>query len=135
MIARAATQESLIWLEEHSAAVLTRFATGVEVRDERGNIRGVVGFDDAAPSSIRAHMAVDTPMAWRTLLAAALDYAFLQLNKSVLVGTIPAANRRSIRFAKHVGLRETYRIRDGWAPGEDLVVLEMRKEQWLRKAA
>lgn len=135
MLARAATPESLAWLEVRSGACLTRLATGVEVRDAKGLVRGVVGFDDATPTSIRAHMAVDTPVAWRTLLPAALNYAFRQLRKRVLVGTIPAANKQSLRFAKHVGLCETYRIWDGWAAGEDLIVLEMRQEQWLRKAA
>lgn len=137
MTPRAASQEALSWLEARSGAALTRLATGVEVSDDAGNVRGVVGFDDATHSSIRAHMAVDTPVAWRHLLPAAFDYAFRQLGKLVLVGTIPAENEKSLRFARRAGLKETYRIRDGWAPGVAMVVLEMRQEQWLsqREAA
>lgn len=134
---RAVSAEGLAWLEVRSGATLTRHATGVEVVDAAGNIRGVVGFDDATHSSIRAHMAVDTPVAWRSLLPAALDYAFGQLKKRILVGTIPSVNAKSIRFAEHVGLRETCRIGDGWDEGQDLLIFLMHREQWIpqRRAA
>lgn len=133
MRVRAASKESLAWLEVRSGAILTRHATGVEAVDACDNVRGVVGFDDACPGSIRAHMAVDAPIAWRTLLPAALEYAFEQLHKRVLLGTIRASNGRSLAFATRAGLVETYRLRDGWAHGEDLVVVEMRQEAWLQR--
>lgn len=129
----AATHEDLAWLETRSGAVLTRHATGIKALDAKGNVRGVVGFDDAAPASIRAHMAVDTAIVWRSLLPAAFAYVFEQLGKAVLVGTIRASNRTSMRLAKAAGMYETHRIRDGWAVGEDLCVYELRREQrrWL----
>jgi RimJ/RimL family protein N-acetyltransferase len=71
----------------------------------------------------------------------AFEYPFIEAGREVLVGIIPAWNRRSLTMAKRLGLRETHRIRDGFDRGVDLVVLEIRKNEcrWLdrgeRKAA
>lgn len=140
MRVQPAGADGLRWIAEKTSCVLTPSARGIEAVDEAGRIRGVVAYDGWTPNSVQCHMAVDTPVAWRVLVRPAFGYPFRQAGKSVIVGVIPAGNARSIHLAKRLGLRETYRIRDGWAPGEDLVVLEMRREEcrWLsdeRKAA
>src|SRR5574343_1668250 len=134
---RAASPESLRWIEARTGCVLTRAARGIEAVDSRGVVRGQVAYDNWTENAVQAHMAVDTPVAWRALVKPAFEYPFRQAGKSVIVGFIPAGNARSVHLAKRLGLRETYRVRDGWANGEDVVVLEMRRDEcrWLQEAA
>lgn len=134
---RAASPESLRWIEARTGCVLTRNAKGIEAVDAKGNVRGQVAYDCWTDNAVQAHMAVDTPVAWRSLVRPAFEYPFSQAGKSVILGIIPAGNARSIHLARRLGLRETHRVRDGWARGEDLVVLEMRREEcrWLKEAA
>lgn len=89
----------------------------------------MVGFDGWTDNSCQAHMAVDYPAVWRSLLQPAFAYPFVENNRKLLVGTIAANNARSLALAKRMGFKETYRIRDAWADGVDLVLVEMRREE------
>lgn len=135
MRVEAATAEDLAWLCQRAGCVLTGNAKGVAVKDSQGRTRGVVGYDGWTPNSVQCHMAVNTPVAWRALLRPAFAYPFEEAGRRVILAVIPAGNVRSVHLAKRFGLRETHRVRDGWAPGEDLVLLEMRAEEcpWLRQ--
>lgn len=114
---------------------LTPHAKGVEVVDSAGRVRGQVVLDNWTAGAVQAHMAVDTPVAWRALLPAAFDWAFRQAGKLTMLAVIPAGNARALRFTQHVGFRECWRLRDGCAPGEDMVFHEMRATEcrWLQQ--
>lgn len=118
-----------LWLIERTSAALTGYARGIKVEDERGRIRGMVVYDNETPASFQAHMAVETPIAWRALLPAVFEYPFIQCEKAVLLGVIPAGNLRSCRMVDSLGFRTAHRIRNGWAAGEDLVLFEMRRDE------
>jgi hypothetical protein len=123
------------WLEERAGCVLTRNARVMKVVDDTGRTRGAVAYDDIiANGSCEVHMAVDTPWAWRRLIPACFIYPFITLGLRVVVGVTPGGNARALAVNKHLGFRETYRVRDGWAEGVDMVVQELRPEdvkQWL----
>jgi hypothetical protein len=103
----------------------------VEVVDAQGAIRGMVVFDNWTANAAQAHMAVDTPIAWRRLLPAALGYVFA--SRGVLLGVTPAKREAALRFLQHAGFREVLRVKDGCEEGEDLVFTELRREEWLRQ--
>jgi hypothetical protein len=127
--AQAASPAQLRWLEARAGCLLTPGARGVAAVDDKGHTRGVVAYDCWTESAAQAHMAVDTPMAWRALLPHVFTYPFLSAGKRLLLGIIPASNRRSVAMTKRLGFSEAYRVRDGWAAGDDLVVFEMRREE------
>lgn len=135
----SANREDFIWLQQRTSCGMTDGFRAIKCVDESGRIRGMVGYDGWTENACQCHMAVDSPTAWRALVRPAFEYPFQQAGRRVIIGLIPAGNARSVHLAKRLGLRETYRVRDGWALGEDLVVLEMRREEcrWLqqRKAA
>lgn len=116
------------WLEARTGCVLTREAKTVAVLDNSGVIRGVVGFDDWTHTGAQAHVAVDTPVAARTLVRESLRYLFRQARRSVMMGLVPASNAKSVQLAQRLGMRETYRVTDGWAQGVDLLLFELRRE-------
>jgi RimJ/RimL family protein N-acetyltransferase len=129
--ALAATTEEIDWLRERTGALLASDPRAIKAVDAMGRIRGMVAYENWTPNSVQAHMAVDTPVAWRSLLPAVFEYPFEECGLGVLFGVIPAGNHRSCAMVRRLGFRETYRIRDGWGPGEDLIIFEMRRLEWL----
>ena len=128
------------WIERRTGCVLTRNARAIKAVDRCGLTVGMVAYDSWTENAVQAHMAVDSPIAWRSLLWPAFAYPFEQAGLGVLLAVINAGNTKSLDLALHFGFREAHRLVDGWAKGEDIIFLEMRREKcrWLerrRKAA
>jgi RimJ/RimL family protein N-acetyltransferase len=140
VIVRAAPPEHFAWLYAKTGHLLAGSSTAIEAIDSAGRIRGMVGYDDWTPNSVRMHLAVDTPVAGRALLLPAFAYPFLEVGVELAIGTIVTTNRRSLALALHLGFREVYRVKDGWASGEHLALLELHRSDCrfitqIRKAA
>lgn len=133
MIVQAAPPLHFAWIAERTGCALSPSFRAIEAIDEQHRIRGMVGFDHWLGNSAEIHIALDSPTALRALLRPAFDYLFNQAKKAVAIGIVPAHNEKALAFDKHIGFRELTRIRDGWAPGDDVVVLELRREEcrWL----
>jgi hypothetical protein len=127
--------EAFSWIQERTGCVLTATARAIEARDASGRIRGVVAYDMWTENSVQAHMAVDTPVVWRSLIPSVFEYPFLSAGKGLLLGVIPDGNTKSRAMARRLGFREAYRVQDGWAVGEDLIIHEMRRHdcRWLKR--
>ncbi len=121
------------WIKSHANCVLTPYARAIKAVDDKGAIRGMVAFDNWTENAVQVHMAVDAAMVWRKLLPAAFRFAFEQAGKGLMVGITPASNAAALAFSKKAGFRQPYRITDGWAKGEDMVISEMRRDEcrWL----
>lgn len=132
MTVRAATPEEFSHLTERTGYVPGSGFRGI-VADAGGRVVGFVGFDGWTPGAVWMHVTVDAPGACRGLLRAAFSYAFEETGRTVALGSVRAGNAASLRLAQRLGFRECGRLRDAWAPGEDVVLLEMRREscRWL----
>lgn len=129
---RAATPPELLALARYVGFYPTSQAKGVVAVDGHGHVRGGVAFDGWTESSATVHMAVETPIAWRSLLPEAMRYAFEQAGRRVLVGTVRESNRLSRRVTEHIGFRLLARLEDGAARGEALLIYHLRPE-WCRQ--
>lgn len=129
MLVRAAPPEHWPWLLERVGLAPSVGFKAIEAVDEAGTIKGMVGYCGWTANSVQCHMAVDSPIAWRSLLAPAFNFPFVWAGRKVLVGIVSAFNERSVRMTRHLGFKEAHRIRDGWAEGVDLIVFEMRREE------
>lgn len=131
----AGGQEAFDWIEKRTGCVLTERARAIKTIDEDGEIHGVVAYDCWTENAVQAHMAVDSPIAWRSLVRPAFQYPFEEAGLGLILAVIPAGNGKSVRLARHFGFVDTHVIKDGWAVGEDLLFLEMRREncRWLRE--
>lgn len=116
------------WIIDATSCVLTPGARGIKAVDDSGAIRGMVAYDWWTPNSVCAHMAVDTPIAWRSLIPACFEYPFLECGREVMLALIPASNTKSWGLAGRFGFRIVHSVRDGWAKGDDLHFLELRRE-------
>lgn len=128
-VLQASTLDDFKWIQAHAHCVCTPYARALKAIDEAGDIRGMVAFDNWTVNAVQVHMAVDTPIAWRSLLPAAFHFAFEMAGKGLVVGITPASNERALSLSRKAGFRQPYRIKDGWAVGEDMVVSEMRKDE------
>lgn len=127
------------WLADRAGVNVSQNVKAIAAVDARGTIHGMVGFDGWTGNSVVMSVALDNPASLRSLIRPAFDYAFNQANRGVALATVKGSNKRSLRLCNRVGLREVYRVRDGVAVGEDLVIFEMRREdcRWInqRRAA
>lgn len=116
------------WLLKRTGAAATSDFSAIEAVDSRGVIRGMVGYSNTTPNAIQIHIAVESPSVWRSLLVPGLWYPFVQADKGICLGVIPADNAKSCRFARSVGFREVHRIKNGWSQGVDMVVHQLNRE-------
>lgn len=123
------------WVHAMTGAVASQQLRGiVAVRGEEPIAAAV--FDGWSFNACQAHIVVDDPMVLRHgFLEEIFHYVFNTCDKGVLIGVTPGDNDKALKFNKHVGLRELYRVEDGYKVGIDYVVQELRKEncKWLRK--
>lgn len=120
------------WLCKRAGCQLTQAAKAIAAVDDAGRVRGMVAYDDFTRNSCVVHQAVESPIAWRTLIPTCFVYPFEELHLGVVIGTVPANNARALRMTQRLGFRETYRVREAWAPGVDMVVHELRRADCVR---
>lgn len=133
MIVRPAPKEHYLWLVDRTGLNLSLGFRAIEAVDEAGRIHGMVGYDDWTPNSVQMHVAIENPAATRSLLRHAFQYPFKEAGRGLVVGVTPGHLARALKFNKSIGFREVYRIKDGWTPGTDIVIQEMRRDEcrWL----
>jgi L-amino acid N-acyltransferase YncA len=125
----AAAKSEFGWIEARTGCVLSRNATAIKATDTSGRIRGMVAYDSWTENAVQAHMAVDAAIAWRSLLRPAFAYPFEEAGRGVLLAVVQSSNRASMRLVERFGFREAYRMHDGWAEGNDLVFMELRRAE------
>lgn len=123
------------WIEQRTGCVLTRNARAIKAVDRTGRTRGMVAYDCWTPNSVQAHIAIDTPIAWRALEDTAFEYPFVQTQRSIMIAIIQASNARSRALVKRCGLWNTHAIKNGWGDGEDLLIYEITRREWETKRA
>jgi hypothetical protein len=125
---KPATFEDFDWLAKKTGCTLTTDFNAIKAIDATGKIHGMVGYCDWTQNSVRMHIAVESPIAWRAMLRPGLEYPFCQVGVGMIVGVIRGGNAKSLRFAGAVGLKEIFRLKDGARAGEDIVFMQLLKE-------
>ena len=129
----AAPKEQLSYLKDKTGCALTDDFNAIMAVRPDNRIVGMVGYCNWTQNAVQMHIAVDYPMVWRHLVGPGLEYPFLQVGKGVAIGILRASNAASHRFANACGFRLTHRVKDAWGPGDDLLLLELRKDDWLKE--
>ena len=110
-------------------------ARGLAAFNEKtGETVGMVAYDNWTDNSAQIHIALDTPIAWRSMARHVFRYPFEEANRGLLIATVASSNLRSLRLTSSVGFKQAYRIKDAVAVGVDYVIFEMRREdcRWVR---
>ena len=116
------------WLCEKIGYVPTVHFRCIGNVNEKGEIKGVVGFDGWNGASCQIHVAGEGNWVNRELIRCVFDYAFNTAEMKVLIGAVPSGNERAIHFDKRMGFKEVARIKDAHPDGE-LIILSMRRDE------
>jgi RimJ/RimL family protein N-acetyltransferase len=97
----------------------------------RARLLGAVCFNTFIGSTCQLHVAMDggyhfTP---REMLATVMDVAFNRFGIKKLLGIVNSRNEKAIRYDRHLGFVEEYRMAGMHDEGGDIVVFSMTKEQ------
>jgi len=140
VLVRAAHPSHYGWLVQQVGCAATAGFRAIEAVDAKGQIRGMVGYDLWTQTAVWMHVAIDSPMVLRSIVRPGFAYPFLECGREIALATVRQSNKASRRLCHGLGFREAWRVRDGIAHGEDLIMFEMRKAdcKWIgqqRKAA
>jgi hypothetical protein len=120
--------EEFKWVQEAAECAWCDDMNGI-VCYRDGNLVAGILLESWSHNSVTIHIRVDDPLVFKNRFAEeCFNYIFCTAGKGVLIGVTPANNIKALRFNRHIGLREIYRISDGYAVGVDYVVQELRKE-------
>jgi hypothetical protein len=123
------------WIHARAECVRCADTKGI-VAYKNGDIVGMVAFDTWAHNSVHIHIAFEDLFifkhGWGEVV---FNYAFNTCDKGVIIGVTPACNKKALRFNKHIGFEEIFRVKDGFEVGIDFVITEYRKEncKYIRK--
>ena len=101
---------------------------GIVAVNGRDRPKGVFLFDNWGENSVFAHIASQHPSALRYMLSEGLPYIFNTCELGMILTNTVASNAESLQLQKHLGFTELYRIKDGFAVGEDYVILQLLRE-------
>lgn len=146
MIVQPAPTEHFAWLAERANLVPGPQFGAIEAVTDGERIVGMVGFDGWLPNAVSLHVAMEEPdrvprelrrEALRQLTRVGFGIAFNGCGRNVALATVLSSNERSIRFTESLGFRKVATLTDAWAPGVDLLIYQMRRDEcrWLRKEA
>ncbi len=124
------------WIYQRASPELTRRTRGVVALDQNGIILACAVFDSFTYTSGQVHVAIANPIVIRHgFLEECFGYFFHECDKQILIGLTPANNEKSLKFNRHLGFREVYRVKNGWDYGVDYVVQEMHRDEcrWLNE--
>jgi hypothetical protein len=101
------------------------------------NDGAMVIYDGWTPNAVQVHVYSVGPryLFDKHFLREVFWYPFVQCNKGKLFVVTPASSKESLAVSRALGFRETYRMKDGWDVGVDMVLKEMRKEdcRWIKR--
>lgn len=121
---RAADPVDLKWFQHEVGCHLTENSNGI-IAEEDDRILAMVVLDDWTPKSAHIHFyEADVralPLLWKELMW------YISLHgRNLLCAVTPETRELSLRLQRAMGFKETYRVKDGWDSGIDLVLTELR---------
>jgi len=102
-------------------------------RVTKGEIVGVVGYDNFTGTSCHMHMAGEGRWISRDFLYAAFGYPFQHLGLAMVFGIVPSGNIRALRVDEKLGFKKLMYVPDAHPDG-GIHILQLRREdcRWLR---
>jgi len=116
-----------LWLCSKLSFPWTSDMIALEAVDENEQIVAMVGYQGWRPNSVTMLFAAAKPLAWRCLLKPAFAYPFA--TRELVRVEIPSHSTEMLSIAKRLGFREAHRVPDGYAKGDDVIELEMRRDE------
>jgi hypothetical protein len=114
------------WVAERARLVWSTDVQAIgEIRGDR-IIAGVV-YDGFLGGCCQMHQAIEGRMS-RDFVHAAFHYPFVQLGLNCVLGIVAESNAAALKMDRHLGFKTLCRIKHGGRGGEDILLMEMRRE-------
>lgn len=125
---RAATREEILRVAPCMGYDPSSECKGVLYNDE-----AIALYDHWTHNSANVHIWARSPRPLfdKSFRHEMFSYPFCQVDKELLITITPADHLPSLAISKSLGFRETYRFRNGWDKGVDLIVKEFTRDEWL----
>lgn len=126
---RAATKDEIDETARHMGYCPTRNAKGIAFLEEK-SIGACVLFDYWTLNSAQVHVFAPSlkHLFSPVFLREIFSFPFVTGRLGLLVAVTPADQKGSLAVSSWLGFKQTYRVKDGWAAGIDMVVKELRRE-------
>lgn len=116
------------WISDRAQCLASEDTKGIVAYKNR-DIVAAIALDNWSFNSVTIHVAIDDPYVMRYgFLEECFEYIFSTCDKGVLIGITPADNARALKFNRHLGFEEIYRVQDGYKIGVDYVIQQLRRE-------
>jgi hypothetical protein len=104
--------------------------TGIMAIDEETNTTvGAAIMDNWTHNSVQMHFIVTNSMVLRHgFMEEIFDFIFNVKKLSYIYGMVRETNEKALKIDAHMGFVEVLRLPDAWAVGEDILVVELKKE-------
>jgi len=127
--------EECEWFMERNPVDISNGMRGVVAHDGT-KIQGIIVMDTWTENSCQVHIAIDSPFCIRSgLVSEAFRYIFETTGRGIVYGITPADNSKALRFNAKVGFVEVCRLKGAYKVGVDLVLQEVRQENYYAKRA
>lgn len=126
---RAATHDEIRWVSN-----LMGYAPGGDARGvvllEKEAVAACVLYDYWTFNAVQVHVYAPSLKALfsPSFLHAIFSYPFIEAKRGVLYSVTPGNAKGSLAVSGWLGFKEKYRIMDGWKPGTDMILKELRRE-------
>lgn len=123
------------WVFERARPIRCDDSQGIVAYDHKG-IAAVAVIDSINADSCNVHWAIDNPFVIRSgFMHEVCRHIFHTMGKERFFGSIPQSNKKSLKFAKHIGATTVATIPDGYATGVDYHVMRIDKDtcRWIQQ--
>ena len=95
---------------------------------------GVCLLDSWTKNSVQIHIWIDNPFVLKHGFAEEVFGFVFGSGRKMVIGSTPSDNKKALKFIKHIGLKEVYRIPDAFNDGVDAVITMMKKDdcRWIK---
>ena len=118
------------WVKQYLPLLRVEDTCGMTAVDLDTNATvGMVIFDNFMYNSAQAHIVLASPMVLKYgFLEEAFDLVFEGFGKDYLYGFVREDNHKALKLNKHLGFKETARVKEGYGPGCDYIMMELHKD-------
>jgi len=131
-----ATERHFQWISEKLDNLHTGDEKGIVAESDNGEILGVAVLNTWVGSSVQVHLAIATPMCFRRhiFIKEVFNYIYNTAGRLAAIAMVGSNNKKAMKLNKHIGFTEVGRIRDGVRSGEDIMILEMHRDDcaWIK---
>ena len=118
----------ITYMPEEARPIMMADTKGITAFDEKGLPVAVCVFDSWSYNSCQIHIWIENAFVLRSGFAEEVFNFVFNSGRTMIIGVTPADNDKALKFIKHMGFEEIFRIKDGYKIGVDYVVTEIRKE-------